>query len=426
MTGTTTPPMLSALTKKGRPMQSLQRVRTKNRRGCVDGTEPRCLPLSGVDLDSVLRRSTAYASGVIHQMREYAAVWSPGMDGVDPVQGVMLDEKREVFLHPVDLQIAQAATMLTLRPHLETVFDPLSFAYRPGRSVPDAQYAARVYSRTRPFAAKADIRRFFPNTHATKVLTALRWVFPELDASWDRWVAYLMSSSIYRLAPGAPDPRNIFNDGWEPKPVRHPHPHVLAGSAPEFEHSPMHILQGSVLGPMLSNIVGHVMVDVPMRALRPEVVCLRYADDMLLLGSSAGTVEDALGVLGAAVEKWGYQLHPEKTSTVPLDLRESSISWLGKEVSRGRVHTPDEWVMARAEEALSHPAFGRKARAVIGDLLHQLSLDDHEHVASMVNHIGWASMDHLLVLEDLFRRNSRSRQRWLHRANTTLPTLRTQ
>lgn len=376
-------PSLHALTRARRPLRAILRVRAKAHRGLRATGEPGLLPLDGVALSQVMAGSEAYALSVIHQMREHSEVWRHGHDGVDPVLGIMLNEDREVFLHPADQQIAQTATMLTLRPHLETVFDPLSFAYRRGRSVPDAQYAARAYSRTRPFAAKADIRRFFPSTDATKVLGALHMVLPELDASWHRWVAYLMSSSIYRLAPGAPDPRNIFNEGWEPKPVRNPHPQVVAGTAPEFERSPMHILQGSVLGPMLSNIVGHVMVDVPMRALRPEVACLRYADDMLLLGSSAGAVEEALGVLGAAVRKWDYQLHPEKTSTVPLDLRESSIGWLGKELSHGRLRTPDEWVMTQAEEALRHPAFGPKSRAVIRDLLHQLSLDDHEHVVSV-------------------------------------------
>jgi hypothetical protein len=54
--------------------------------------------------------------------------------------------------------------MLTLQPHLARVFDPLNYAFRPRRSERDALFAARAYSRKLPFAAKADIRKFFDHT----------------------------------------------------------------------------------------------------------------------------------------------------------------------------------------------------------------------------------------------------------------------
>lgn len=422
MTRALTLPTLRALTKKRRPARALRRVRAKVRRGWAEGTEPRCLPLSGLDLNRVLVGSEAYASEVILRMCEQSETWRPGMDGVDPVQGVMLDEKREVFLHPVDLQIAQAATMLTLQPHLARVFEPLNYAFRPRRSNHDALFAARAYSRKLPFAAKADIRKFFDHTTADKVLSALEVMLPELGTEWSRWIAYLMSSSVYRLGPDDVGTRGFMNPTWTPESAR-PHPGVIAGTAPTFERQPMVVLQGSVLGPMLANIVGHAMIDVPLRSLRPEVMCLRYADDMLLLGKTAGHVEEALDVLHLTVAKWEYQLHPEKTSTGAVDLSQTSMPWLGKELSKGSVRTPDEWVEHRVAEALAFPARSTEARKAVRMLLRELRLDPRAGFDDVVAAVSDRSIDHYLLIEDLFPKVKQSRAAWLRASNRKMITL---
>ena len=422
MTRALTLPTLRALTKKRRPARALRRVRAKVRRGCAEGTEPRCLPLSGLDRNSVLVGSEAYANEVILRMREQSETWRPGMDGVDPVQGVMLDEKREVFLHSVDLQIAQAATMLTLQPHLARVFDPLNYAFRPGRSNHDALFAARAYSRKLPFAAKADIRKFFDHTSVEKVLRALGVALPELGLEWSRWIAYLMSSSVYRLGPDDVGTRGFMNPTWTPESAR-PHPGVIAGTAPTFERQPMVVLQGSVLGPMLANIVGHAMIDVPLRSLRPEVMCLRYADDILLLGETAGHVEEALEVIHLAVAKWEYQLHPEKTSTGAVDLRQTPMPWLGKELSRGAVRTPDEWVEHRVAEALGFPARSSEARSAVRMLLRELRLDPWARFGDVVTEMYDQTPDHYFLIEDLFPKAEQSRVVWQRASNRKMITL---
>lgn len=422
MTRALTVPTLGAITKSDRPRRALRRVRAKLRRGWSPGTTPRCLPLSGRDLSSVMKGTEDYAREVIHGMREHAETWSPGQDGADDVQGVMLDEKREVFLHSVDLQIAQTATMLTLRQHLEAVFDPLNYAYRPRRSVHDALFAARSYTRRYPHAAKADIRKFFPNTTAAKVIAAFQTALPDFGPEWSRWIPYLMSSNVFRLGAGDVDIRGFVDPSWGPAPERRPHPGVVAGTVASFERQPLVVLQGSVLGPTLANIVGHVMVDVPLRALRPDVMCLRYADDILLLGRTPGVVEDAIKLLGTAAEQWDFQLHPEKTSTSAVDLRTTSMEWLGKELGQGVVRTPHEWVERRIAEALALPPTTAEARQQIRMLVRELRLDSYATFENVVGAVYDLSMDHYFLIEDLFPKERTSRIAWMRSSNHKMIT----
>jgi hypothetical protein len=185
----------------------------------------------------------------------------------------------------------------------------------------------------------------------------------------------------------------------------------------------MVVLQGSVLGPMLANTVGHVMIDVPLRSLRPEVMCLRYADDILLLGKTAGHVEEALEVLHLAVAKWEYQLHAEKTSSGAVDLSRTSMPWLGKELSKGEVRTPDEWVEDRVAEALGFTARSTEARSAVRMLLRELRLDPWARFGDVVTEVYDQSPEHYFVFEDWFPKAEQSRAAWLRASNRKMITL---
>lgn len=82
--------------------------------------------------------------------------------------------------------------------------------------------------------------------------------------------------------------------------------------------------QGSVISPILSNIYLHYVLDewwekevVPRLRGRGELV--RYADDWLLAFEYQEDAERVYQVVGKRLDRYGLQLHPEKTRLLHFD-----------------------------------------------------------------------------------------------------------
>ena len=332
---------------------------------------------------------------LIDEVREYlraASIFDDSGDGADPVRGVVLRATgREVFLHePIDM-LAQAAVARALEPHIEPRLGPTVLAYRRGRHRLTGPYLARVLTRCHlPYAAKADIRKYFDSVTTAHVETSLRATVPGVADEVVAVVAYFLGASIYRDAD---------------------HPHVLDGTAPRFEPSRHTLLQGSLIAPLLSNVVGHYAFDVPFaRAFqRRRVLLLRYADDLLVLGDEPGFVVDALDVLHELAERAGLRLHPDKTMDAPVDLRETRIEWLGKSIGAGTVRTPPHQLLKLWNAVTELDVDARASRRITTSALVELILDPHDAVLDLRAEAFAASEGHDRLICDAQLRMERRR-----------------
>ena len=79
--------------------------------------------------------------------------------------------------------------------------------------------------------------------------------------------------------------------------------------------------QGSVISPLLANVFLHYVLDLwanqwRERHARGSVIIVRYADDFVMGFQSQVDAERFLRELQARMEKFGLQLHPEKTRLI--------------------------------------------------------------------------------------------------------------
>ena len=79
--------------------------------------------------------------------------------------------------------------------------------------------------------------------------------------------------------------------------------------------------QGGVISPLLANIFLHYVLDewfieVVQKRLRGSSTLVRFADDFVMLFAYRDDAERVLRVLGKRMEKYGLEIHPDKTSMV--------------------------------------------------------------------------------------------------------------
>lgn len=305
----------------------------------------------------------ARAAEVIADVEELVIIGAnyDGTIGAEPVFAVEI-EGRTIYLHDYLTQVAQRAFVDWLGPIVEPHISRVAWAFRPRIGLMAA--LALVRRRIRHgavFAAKADIRRFFPSTRSELIARSLSALVPDIPPEALRLAAYFGSAPIVR--------RN--------------------GTGAFEWHPPIHaILQGSIVGPLLSNVVGTIVIDRALeRVLQRDVVALRYCDDLLLLGSDWGAVTYARDAFEEIIAEFGYIAHPDKTSPAAIDLREEPITFLGKTIFADRIETPPDRVARWVDEM--RVAETPQARAAwAGTILQQLFLDTPasvDRVASMLS-----------------------------------------
>ena len=186
-------------------------------------------------------------------------------------------------------KIVQQAVVTILHQIYEEDFLGFSYGFRPGRSQHDALDALSyaLLKKKVNYVLDADIKGFFDN----------------LDKTW------LIKFVEHRVA----DPRILrLIQKW-----------LKAGVMEDgkWSETKTGTPQGSVISPTLANIYLHYAFDLWVNAWRKkwaqgEVVVIRYADDTVLGFQHQAEADRFLESLRKRLEKFGLELHPEKTRRI--------------------------------------------------------------------------------------------------------------
>jgi RNA-directed DNA polymerase len=203
-----------------------------------------------------------------------------------PVKCVEIPKKdgvRRLGVPTVGDRVAQTVVKLYLEPDVEPKFHKDSYGYRPNKSALDAVATARLRCLERAWVIDLDLQKFFDTLDHTLVLEMLK---KHTDC---RWIL-------------------LYVERWLKAPIQLPDGTVAARDC----GSP----QGSVVSPLLSNIVLHHVFDKWMALSYPNVPFTRYADDALVHCETRKQAEYVRDMISRRFSGHLLTVHPQKTKIV--------------------------------------------------------------------------------------------------------------
>jgi group II intron reverse transcriptase/maturase len=208
---------------------------------------------------------------------------------------------RPIGIPTLEDKILQRAVAMTLEPLYEQDFLDCSYGFRPGRSAHQALDACwrQLMGQGGGWVIELDIKAFFDTLDRRQLRSWLKQRVSDgvLCRLIDKWLKAGVLEDGVMSYPGAGVP------------------------------------QGSVIGPILSNLYLHEVLDVWFEhevkpRLKGRTFEIRYADDALFGFSDEADAQRVLAVLPKRFEKYGLTLHPTKTRLVDFrpPLRRSTKS----------------------------------------------------------------------------------------------------
>ena len=241
---------------------------------------------------------------------------------------------RPLGIPTVKDRIVQTAVKRVIEPIFENEFEDTSYGFRPGRGCKDAlRQVDALLKEGYTHVVDADLQGYFDS-------------IPH-EALMDRIGAHISDGRLLALFKGWLQ-QDIVQEmrRWTP----------TAGTP-----------QGAVISPLLANLYLHPL-DVKMKAQGYRMV--RYADDFVILCTTAQQAHEALEQVKQWVGQNGLILHPDKTHVGDCTQRGQGFEFLGYRFEAGR-----RWVRDKSLKSLKDKVRektkrtrGESLRVVIEDL----------------------------------------------------------
>ncbi len=202
------------------------------------------------------------------------------------------NEKRPIGIPAFEDKVLQRSVVMIMESIYEQDFLECSYGFRPGRSAHQAikEIQKRLYTMGGGWVLEVDIRKYFDTIDQSKLREIIRQRIR--DGVIVRLIGKWLKAGV-----------------MEAGQITHP----KAGTP-----------QGGVISPMLSNIYLHEVMDkwfekeVKPR-LKGKAFEVRFADDFILGFTNEEDVKRVMKVLPKRFEKYGLQLHPEKTRIIEFN-----------------------------------------------------------------------------------------------------------
>jgi group II intron reverse transcriptase/maturase len=307
--------------------------------------------------------------------------------------------KRGLGIPSFEDKVAQRAIVMLLEPIYEQDFLDCSYGFRPGRSAHQALRAVNrgIVGRGGRWVLDVDVRKYFDSIDHAKLreLLARRVMDGVVRRLIDKWLkaGVLEDGQLYYPESGTP--------------------------------------QGGVISPCLANVFLHYALDEWFTAqvtprLRGHSTLVRYCDDFVMLFATQVEANRVLGVLAKRLERFGLQLHPEKTRLVDFRYRPQhaeegaplpkSFSFLGfnhvwSKTRKGKVIVRQMTAKDRLARALK--AINRQCRL----MRHEPLREQHKRLCQMLRgHFAYFGIrGNSLRLGHLSYRVRRCWRKWLSR-----------
>lgn len=187
-------------------------------------------------------------------------------------------------------KMVELAVSKILEQIYEPVFLPCSYGFRPNRSCHDALRAVKRYTYQIADGAtvEIDIRKCFNMIPHEHLMSFLRRKISDERFLW--LVEVLITAPVMENGKAVASKRGCP--------------------------------QGSVTSPIMSNIFLHYVVDewfnaVKQTHLKGRAELVRYADDMVFIFGNSEDAKKIFAVLGKRLNKFGLDLHEDKSSMIP-------------------------------------------------------------------------------------------------------------
>jgi RNA-directed DNA polymerase len=268
-------------------------------------------------------------------------------------------EKRSLGIPPIRDRIVQTATKIVIEPIFEADFVDHSYGFRPKRSAHDAEDRTRqLTNKGRQWVVDADIMGYFDNIDQTKLMTMIEQRVSDrrilkLIRNWLR-AGVMEEGNIRKSTTGTP--------------------------------------QGGSISPLLANIYLHYLDREWQKKHKRLGEMVRYADDLVILCTTAQAADDALRQLTNLLADLGLQVNPDKTHIRWLLKGQEGFDFLGfhhrmKESWRwkGRYYL-QTWPLNKAMKAIR-----QKIKTTIGT--RDLTFRSPQEVVQRLNPIlrGWGN-----------------------------------
>jgi RNA-directed DNA polymerase len=273
---------------------------------------------------------------------------------------------RPLGIPTVKDRIVQTAVKRVIEPILEKEFLPMSYGFRPGKGCKDAlREVDECLREGYTHVVDADLKGYFDSIPHELLKTRIQ------EHISDGRVLQLMTSWLQQ---------DIVRDleRWTP----------TAGTP-----------QGAVISPLLANLYLHPL-DVKMSELGYRMV--RYADDFVILCTSAPQAQAALEEVKAWVEENGLNLHPDKTHVGDCLVPGQGFEFLGYRFEAGGRRVRDKSLKGLKDKVRE------KTRRTRGDSMRTIIEDLSPMLRGWFGYFKHAHRHTFSTLDGLIRRRLRA------------------